>query len=317
MAAPPKERTTDSGIPVAPYFDAPEMPVPVPPPGTYPYTRGIYPEMYRARRWTMRQYAGFASAEATNERFKALLAKGQTGLSVAFDLPTQLGYDADDPMAAGEVGKVGVSISRLDDMRMLFDGIPLGEVTTSMTINAPAAILLLMYQIVGEEQGADARKLGGTIQNDPLKEYQARGTYIYPPRPSMRLVTDTFAYCAKHLPQWNPISISGYHMREAGCSAAQEIAFTLAERDRLCRGGARGGPGGGRLRAAPLLLLRRAQRPLRGSGEVPRRPPPLGDDDARAVRRAGQAVAAPPLPHPDVRLHAHRAAAVQQTQLNQ
>ncbi|MCA1668706.1 MAG: methylmalonyl-CoA mutase family protein [Thermomicrobia bacterium] len=228
MAAPPKERTTDSGVPVAPYFDVPEFPAPLPPPGTYPYTRGIYPEMYRARRWTMRQYAGFASAEATNARFKALLAKGQTGLSVAFDLPTQLGYDADDPMAAGEVGKVGVSISRLEDMRILFDGIPLRDVTTSMTINAPAAILLLMYQIVGEEQGADVKHLGGTIQNDPLKEYQARGTYIYPPRPSMRLVTDTFAYCAKHLPQWNPISISGYHMREAGCSAAQEIAFTLA-----------------------------------------------------------------------------------------
>lgn len=228
MAAPPKEITTDSGIPVAPYFDAPDFPVAVSPPGAYPYTRGIYPEMYRARRWTMRQYAGFASAEATNARFKSLLAKGQTGLSVAFDLPTQLGYDADDPLGEGEVGKVGVSISQLDDMRILFSGIPLAEVTTSMTINSPAAILLLMYQIVGEEQGADVRKLGGTTQNDILKEYQARGTYIYPPRPSMRLVTDTFAYCAKHLPQWNPISISGYHMREAGCSAAQEIAFTLA-----------------------------------------------------------------------------------------
>ena len=228
MAAPPRERTTDSGIPLSPYFDAPDVPVALPPPGTYPYTRGIYPEMYRARRWTMRQYAGFASAEATNARFKSLLTKGQTGLSVAFDLPTQLGYDADDPLARGEVGKVGVSISCLDDMRTLFDGIALAEVTTSMTINAPAAILLLMYQIVGEEQGAEMAKLGGTIQNDPLKEYQARGTYIYPPRPSMRLVTDTFAYCARFLPQWNPISISGYHMREAGCSAAQEIAFTLA-----------------------------------------------------------------------------------------
>ena len=228
MATVAKRIETDSGIPVAPYYDAPDGPVDLPPPGTYPYTRGIYPEMYRARRWTMRQYAGFASAEATNARFKALLAKGQTGLSVAFDLPTQLGYDADDPLAAGEVGKVGVSISRLTDMRTLFDGIPLAAVTTSMTINAPAAILLLMYQIVAEEQGADPAKLGGTIQNDLLKEYQARGTYIYPPRPSMRIVTDTFAYCATHLPQWNPISISGYHLREAGCSAAQEIAFTLA-----------------------------------------------------------------------------------------
>lgn len=229
-AAPVRDREikTDSGIPVAPYYQAPEQPVDLPPPGSFPYTRGIYPEMYRARRWTMRQYAGFASAGETNTRFRSLLAKGQTGLSVAFDLPTQLGYDADAPLAAGEVGKVGVPICTLDDMRTLFADIPLDSVTTSMTINAPATILLLMYQIVAEEQGADLTKLGGTIQNDILKEYQARGTYIFPPRPSMRLITDTFAYCAHTLPQWNPISISGYHMREAGCSAAQEIAFTLS-----------------------------------------------------------------------------------------
>ncbi len=219
---------TDSGIPVLPYYDAPEFPTYPPPPGTYPYTRGIYPEMYRARRWTMRQYAGFASATATNTRFHALLAKGQTGLSVAFDLPTQLGYDADDPLAAGEVGKVGVSISTLDDMRLLFAGLPLDSVTTSMTINAPAAVLLLMYRLVADEQGIPAATLGGTIQNDILKEYQARGTYIFPPRPSMRLITDTFRYCATQMPQWNPISISGYHLREAGCSAAQEVAFTLS-----------------------------------------------------------------------------------------
>ena len=287
MAAPPKERTTDSGIPVSPYFDAPEIAVPVPPPGTYPYTRGIYPEMYRARRWTMRQYAGFASAEATNERFKALLAKGQTGLSVAFDLPTQLGYDADDPMAAGEVGKVGVSISRLDDMRILFDGIPLGEVTTSMTINAPAAILLLMYQIVGEEQGADARTLGGTIQNDPLEGVSGARHLHLPAAPVdaprdgyLRLLREAPAAVEPDQHQRLPHARGGL-LRRAG------DRLHARERDRLCRGGSRGGPRGGRFRAAPLLLLRRAQRSVRGSGEVPRRPPPLGDDDARAVRRAG------------------------------
>ncbi len=260
MAAPPKERTTDSGIPVASYFEAPEIPVPVPPPGTYPYTRGIYPEMYRARRWTMRQYAGFASAEATNERFKALLAKGQTGLSVAFDLPTQLGYDADDPMAAGEVGKVGVSISRLDDMRILFDGIPLSEVTTSMTINAPAAILLLMYQIVGEEQGADARALGGTIQNDPLEGVSgARHVYLSAapvdaPRDGyLRVLREASAAVEPDQHQRLPHARGGL-LRRAG------DRLHALERDCLCGGGARGGAGGGRLRAAPLLLLRRAQR---------------------------------------------------------
>jgi methylmalonyl-CoA mutase N-terminal domain/subunit len=197
-------------------------------PGEYPYTRGVYPRMYRDRLWTMRQYAGFGSAEETNERFKVLLERGQTGLSCAFDLPTQLGLDADDPRAQAEVGLVGVSISTLDDMRRLTDGIRLDDVTTSMTINAPAAILLLMYQLVGEEQGADISRLGGTIQNDILKEYAARGTYIFPPKPSMRLVTDTFAYCAERLPHWNTISVSGYHIREAGSSAVQEVAFTLA-----------------------------------------------------------------------------------------
>ena len=197
-------------------------------PGAAPYTRGIYPSMYRGRLWTMRQYAGFGTAEATNERFKFLLGAGQTGLSCAFDLPTQMGLDSDHPRAEGEIGKVGVAIDSLADMRLLLAGLPLDKVTTSMTINATAAILLLLYELVAEEQGVDPAALGGTIQNDILKEYVARGTYVYPPRPSMRLVTDTFAYCAERLPSWNTISISGYHIREAGSTAVQEIAFTLA-----------------------------------------------------------------------------------------
>ncbi len=197
-------------------------------PGQSPFTRGVYPTMYRGRLWTMRQYAGYASAEASNERYKYLLEQGQTGLSVAFDLPTQLGYDADNPLVEGEVGKVGVSISSLDDMRRLLEGIPLGEVSISMTINAPAAVLLAMVIAVADEHDVDPRRLRGTVQNDILKEYVARGTHIFPPRPSMRLVTDLFRYCADNVPKWNTISISGYHIREAGSTAVQEIAFTLA-----------------------------------------------------------------------------------------
>ncbi|MGD2027768.1 MAG: methylmalonyl-CoA mutase family protein [Anaerolineales bacterium] len=197
-------------------------------PGEYPFTRGIHPAMYRSRLWTMRQYAGYASAEESNRRYRYLLAQGQTGLSVAFDLPTQIGYDADDTISAGEVGKVGVSISSIEDMETLFKEIPLEQVSTSMTINAPAAILLAMYIAVAKKQGADPGKLRGTIQNDILKEYIARGTYIFPPKPSMRLITDTFQFCQEHVPRWNTISISGYHIREAGSTAAQEIAFTLA-----------------------------------------------------------------------------------------
>ncbi len=197
-------------------------------PGDYPYTRGLQPTMYRGRLWTMRQYAGFGTAEESNQRYKYLLSQGQTGLSVAFDLPTQIGYDADDPMAEGEVGKVGVSICSIRDMETLFDGIPLEQVTTSMTINATASILLSLYVAVAKKQGADLRKVGGTTQHDILKEYIARGTYIFPPRPSMRLITDVFSYCGADLPSWNTISISGYHMREAGCTAAQEVGFTLA-----------------------------------------------------------------------------------------
>jgi methylmalonyl-CoA mutase N-terminal domain/subunit len=197
-------------------------------PGEYPYTRGVQPTMYRSRFWTMRQYAGFASAEDTNRRYRYLLDHGQTGLSVAFDLPTQIGYDADDPIAHGEVGKVGVSISSVHDIEALFKSIPLEQVSTSMTINAPAGILLAMYIAVAKRQGAEVRKLRGTIQNDILKEYVARGTYIFPPAPSMRLITDIFRFCAAEVPAWNTISISGYHIREAGSTAVQEVAFTLA-----------------------------------------------------------------------------------------
>jgi methylmalonyl-CoA mutase N-terminal domain/subunit len=198
-------------------------------PGEFPYTRGIQPTMYRGRLWTMRQYAGYATAEESNARYKFLLEQGQSGLSVAFDLPTQIGYDADDPMAQGEVGKVGVSISSVQDMAQLFEGIPLDRVSTSMTINAPASVLLAMYIVVAKKQGVDPTKLRGTVQNDILKEYLARGTYIFPPRPSMRLITDLFAYCHQHVPRWNTISISGYHIREAGSTAVQEVAFTLAD----------------------------------------------------------------------------------------
>jgi methylmalonyl-CoA mutase, N-terminal domain len=197
-------------------------------PGAFPFTRGVYPAMYTNRPWTMRQYAGFGTASESNARYLELIAHGTTGLSVAFDLPTQMGMDSDAPLAAGEVGKVGVAIDSIEDMRRLFDAIPLADVSTSMTINAPAAVLLLLYQLVAEEQGADPARLTGTIQNDVLKEYIARGTYIFPPQPSLRLVSDTFAYCAAELPRWNTISISGYHMAEAGATPAQEVAFTLA-----------------------------------------------------------------------------------------
>ncbi|MFP4234694.1 MAG: methylmalonyl-CoA mutase [Nitriliruptoraceae bacterium] len=198
-------------------------------PGSYPFTRGIYPTMYRGRTWTMRQYAGMSTAEESNRRYRYLLEQGTTGLSVAFDLPTQMGYDSAAPLATGEVGKVGVAIDTVEDMIALFDGIPLAEVSTSMTINAPASLLLLMYEIAAEEQGVEAAALRGTIQNDVLKEYIARGTYIYPPAPSLRLIADTFAYCAERLPRFNTISISGYHMGEAGATPVQEVAFTLAD----------------------------------------------------------------------------------------
>src|SRR6185436_20015750 len=197
-------------------------------PGEFPYTRGVQPTMYRSRFWTMRQYAGFSTAEDSNKRYRYLLQHGQTGLSVAFDLPTQIGYDADDPIAAGEVGKVGVSISSVHDMAQLLDQIPLDKVSTSMTINAPAGVLLAMYIAVAKRQGVDMKQLRGTIQNDILKEYVARGTYIFPPAPSVRLITDIFQFCTQEVPNWNTISISGYHIREAGSTSVQEVAFTLA-----------------------------------------------------------------------------------------
>jgi methylmalonyl-CoA mutase N-terminal domain/subunit len=223
-------RTTDSGIELRPLYGPADAfdPAHVGDPGAFPFTRGVYPDMYRGRLWTMRQYAGMGTAAETNRRFRYLLDRGQTGLSVAFDLPTQIGLDSDHPRAEGEVGRTGVAIDTVEDMDRLFDGIPLDEVSTSMTINATAPILLLLYGLVAEERGIDPGQLTGTIQNDLLKEYAARGTYIYPPKPSMRLITDVFAYAGDRLPRWNTISISGYHMREAGSTAAQEIAFTLA-----------------------------------------------------------------------------------------
>jgi methylmalonyl-CoA mutase, N-terminal domain len=231
--APNDARHTDSGIEIRPVYRPADLEgwdydTKLGDPGVYPYTRGVRKDMYRGRLWTMRQYSGFGTAEATNERWKLLMAHGGTGLSCAFDLPTQMGYDSDHPRAEGEVGKVGVAIDSIDDMRLLLADLPLDQVTTSMTINATAGILLLLYELVAEENGIPSDKLGGTIQNDILKEYVARGTYIFPPRPSMRIVTDIFAYCNQRLPQWNTISISGYHIREAGSTAAQEIAFTLA-----------------------------------------------------------------------------------------
>ncbi|MEW2139928.1 methylmalonyl-CoA mutase family protein [Streptomyces sp. NPDC005409] len=225
---------TESGIPIEPVYGPGDLTgwdpaVQLGEPGDFPYTRGIYPTMYTGRPWTMRQYAGFGTAAESNARYRQLIAGGGTGLSVAFDLPTQMGHDSDAPLAHGEVGKVGVAVDSLDDMRTLFDGIPVDRVSTSMTINAPAALLLLLYQLVAEEQGVSGAQLTGTVQNDVLKEYIARGTYIFPPGPSLRLTADTFRYCRSEIPKWNTISISGYHMAEAGASPAQEVAFTLAD----------------------------------------------------------------------------------------
>ncbi len=232
-AAPVAAVTTSSGIPVSTTYRPADVAgidydTRIGDPGRFPYTRGLHPEMYRRRPWTMRQYAGYADAGESNRRYRYLLAQGTTGLSVAFDLPTQIGYDSDHPLARGEVGRVGVAIDSIEDMRRLFDGIPLDRVTSSMTINATAAILLALYLAVAEEQGVAWEKVGGTVQNDILKEYAARGTYIYPPGPSLKLVTDLIAFCTERVPRWNTISISGYHMREAGSTAVQEVAFTLA-----------------------------------------------------------------------------------------
>jgi methylmalonyl-CoA mutase N-terminal domain/subunit len=275
------EFTTSSGIVLKNHFTPADAAVDytrdLGEPGEYPFTRGVYRTMYRGRFWTMRQYAGFSTAKESNARYKYLLSQGTTGLSVAFDLPTQIGYDSDHPMALGEVGKVGVAIDSLADMEELFDGIPLERVSTSMTINATASILLALYVAVAKKQGVAPDKLNGTIQNDILKEYIARGTYIYPPKASLRIITDIFAYCAAEVPNWNTISISGYHIREAGSTAAQEIAFTLAD-------------GTAYVQAAI-------------DAEA------LGEGDERALRRAGREVNDAALPHADRRLDAHRAAA--------
>src|SRR5688500_2293100 len=225
-------RFTDSGIEVQPVYTSADLPEDLDEqlgePGSFPFTRGPHREMYRRQLWTMRQYAGYASAKESNQRYRYLLEHGSTGLSMAFDLPTQLGLDSDDTRCPGEVGRTGVAIDTIEDMRTAFDSIPLDQVSTSMTINAPAAILLLLYELVGEEQGVPAEKLRGTTQNDILKEYIGRGNFIYPPEGSMRLTTDLFAYCHKNVPKWNTVSISGYHFREKGCSAVQEVAFTLS-----------------------------------------------------------------------------------------
>src|SRR5690242_13491387 len=220
-------RFTDSGIEIESLYTKQDLPGDLPErlgePGTYPYTRGIHPDMYRGQLWTMRQYAGYASAKESNQRYRYLLTHGSTGLSMAFDLPTQLGLDSDDPRCLGEVGRTGVAIDTIEDMRVAFDEIPLDRVSTSMTINAPASVLLLLYELVAEEQGVPSDRLRGTTQNDVLKEYIARGNYIYPPKPTMRLTTDLFAYCRDNVPKWNTCSISGYHFREKGCSAVQEV----------------------------------------------------------------------------------------------
>ncbi len=253
-------------------------------PGEFPYTRGIQPTMYRGRLWTMRQYAGFGSAAETNRRFKYLLENGQTGLSVAFDLPTQLGMDSDHPLAAGEVGKVGVSIDTLRDMETVFNGIPLDRVSTSMTINATAAILLAMYIAVAKKQGVSPKAINGTTQNDILKEYIARGLYIYPPAFSLRLITDIFAYCEHEVPNWNTISISGYHIREAGATAIQELAFTFANAIAYVEAALEARSGYRFFCSANFVLLRYAQRFPRRDRKVPRRTPNLGKDHARSFR---------------------------------
>src|SRR5665647_2922450 len=240
MPARDDSRTTPAGVPLEPFYRPEDSPVDyardLNDPGSFPFTRGVQPSMYRGRLWTMRQYAGFGTASETNARFRTLLAAGQTGLSVAFDLPTQMGFDSDSPRAVGEVGRVGVAIDTVDDMHVLLDQIPLDTVSTSMTINATASTLLAMYIVVAEERGIPRAKLSGTIQNDILKEYIARGTYIYPPVPSLALIAEIFRFCASEVPSWNPISISGYHIREAGATAVQELAFTFANAMEYVRG---------------------------------------------------------------------------------
>jgi hypothetical protein len=281
-------------------------------PGEFPFTRGPYGTMYRTRLWTMRQFAGFGTAEETNARYHFLLKRGQTGLSVAFDFPTLMGYDSDHPRSLGEVGKCGVAISSLDDMETLFDGIPLDRVSVSMTINGPAIILFCFYIIAAEKQGVPFDQLRGTVQNDILKEYQAQHAWVFPPEPALRLIVDMFEWASESAPKYNPISISGYHIREAGSTAAQELAYTLRNGFEYVRAGDRARAGRGRLRAAPLLLLGRPQRLLRGDRQVPRRAPHLGAPPARRVRREEPGVVAPAHARADGGGDAHRAAAGEQ-----
>ncbi len=280
QASPEREAlfTSISDEQIAPLYTADDLPAAdqIGFPGEFPYTRGVYPSMYRGRLWTMRQFAGFGTAEETNERFRYLLDHGQTGLSTAFDMPSLMGHDSDHARSLGEVGREGVAIDTLDDMETLFQGIPLGEVSTSMTINAPAAIMLAFYVVAAENQGVAPEDLAGTIQTDILKEYIAQKEWCFPIDPAMRLVTDMVEYCSERMPRWHPISISGYHIREAGSTAQQELAFTLEGRVHLHRMGPGARFGHRRLRAAPELLLQRAHRFLRGDREVPRRPPHLG-----------------------------------------
>ena len=270
-------------------------------PGEHPYTRGVYPSMYRGRLWTMRQFAGFGTAEETNERFRYLLDHGQNGLSTAFDMPTLMGLDSDHARSLGEVGVEGVAIDTLDDMIDLFRGIPLDRVTTSMTINAPAAILLAFYVCAAEEQGIPPEALGGTIQTDILKEYIAQKEWCFPIEPAMRLVTDMVEWCAERMPRWHPISISGYHIREAGLDRAAGARLHAQGRLHVRRVGARARARRRRVRAPPLVLLQRPHRLLRGDREVPRRAPDLGARDARHLRRPARGVPADALPHPDRR----------------
>ena len=270
-------------------------------PGEYPYTRGVQPNTYRGRIWTMRQYSGYSTAAETNERYQYLLQQGQTGLSVAFDLPTQIGYDSDHQQALGEVGKVGVPICSLEDMELLFKGIPLDRVSTSMTINATASILLCLYIAAARKQGVSPDKLSGTIQNDILKEYIARGTYAYPPRPSMRLVVDVFKYCAENVPRWNTISVSGYHMREAGATATQELAFTFANAIAYVQAAIDAGLAVDDFAPRVSFFLRCPEQPVRRSGQVPGGTPHVGQDHEGAFRRAKPPVDDAPFPYPDSR----------------
>ena len=300
------EFTSVSGRAVESVY-TPARPVARPPvprsacPGEFPFTRGIHPTMYRGRLWTMRQFAGFGTAEDTNERYKFLLERGQTGLSVAFDFPTLMGYDSDHPRSEGEVGKCGVAISSLADMETLFDGIPLDKVSTSMTINGPAAMLFCFYVAAAEKQGVPIDQLQGTIQNDILKEYMAQHAWIFPAEPALKIIVDLFEWAAEHTPNWNTISISGYHIREAGATAAQELAFTLANGFCYVEHGLARGLARGPVRAAALVLLGRAQRLLRGDRQAPRGAADLGPAHAGPLRRPGLAQLEDAVPLPDRR----------------